>query len=82
VVYGLAVSIDNDSPDATYVQLATILRGKIESGEITGRLPSITDLIQEHGIAKNTVRRAISVLADAGLVVTVPGRGTFTVERK
>ena len=34
-------------------------------------------LVQEFGVARGTVRRAIEVLRDAGLVVTVQGRGTF-----
>jgi DNA-binding GntR family transcriptional regulator len=39
------------------------------------------DLTEATGLAPNTVRRAIKVLADEGLVVTEPGRGTFVAEK-
>ena len=54
-----------------------LLRERIQSGEITDMLPSIMELTEETGLAVGTVRRAIGVLADEGLVVTQPGRGTF-----
>jgi DNA-binding GntR family transcriptional regulator len=78
--YGHAVSIDYQSADPPYRQLAAILRGQIERGELTGTVPSITALIQTYGVAKNTVRKAISVLAEAGLVRVEPGWGTFVTE--
>jgi DNA-binding GntR family transcriptional regulator len=55
----------------------------IESGAIGPRepVPSITYMVQETGLAVGTVRKAISVLIDAGLVYTVPGRGTFVSPR-
>ncbi|MDQ2874249.1 MAG: GntR family transcriptional regulator [Actinomycetota bacterium] len=40
-------------------------------------VPSETSLVQEFGVARGTVRRAIEVLRDEGLVLTVQGRGTF-----
>jgi GntR family transcriptional regulator len=75
--------IDPLAPEPSYVQLATILRGQIESGEIQPRqpLPSITYLVGETGLAVGTVRRAIGVLVDEGLVFTVPGRGTYAAKR-
>jgi DNA-binding GntR family transcriptional regulator len=65
-----------------YRQLADLLRAMITSGEIPphGALPSIPYLRQEHGIAEGTVKKAIRVLKDEGLVVSVPGKGTFVTE--
>lgn len=69
--------INNTDSRHPYVQLADQLREGIASGEIKDVLPSITELMQETGLAINTVRRAIGILAEEGLVYTVPGRGTF-----
>jgi GntR family transcriptional regulator len=71
------VEIDPTSPVHTYVQLADLLRARIRSGEITDVLPSLMELTEATGLAAGTVRRAIGVLIDEGLVRTVPGRGTF-----
>ena len=76
------MQIDQTSPEHPYLQLAGLLRTDIESGEITSRLPSITKLTEETGLAVGTVRRAINILVQEGLVETVPGRGTFVTERR
>lgn len=62
-----------------YVQLAGILRRMIESGELPVRapLPSESYLQQQHGVSRGTVRAAVGILRDEGLVVTIGGRGTF-----
>jgi DNA-binding GntR family transcriptional regulator len=62
-----------------YIQLADMLREQIQAGDIEpGRpLPSQRTLIQEHGLARGTVARAIALLVDEGLVVIVPGKGAF-----
>ena len=62
-----------------YQQLAALLRARIESGEFPprSRIPSLRQLEAEYDVAPMTVRRAIQVLVDEGLVVTYPGRGTF-----
>lgn len=41
------------------------------------RLPTEDELIQQFGVSRITVRRAVQNLAARGLVVTKPGRGTF-----
>jgi DNA-binding GntR family transcriptional regulator len=74
-----AVDIDPSSPEHPYRQLAARLRERIRSGEIISQLPSLTDLTSQTGLATGTVRRAIAVLADEGLVRKVPGRGSFVV---
>lgn len=79
--YGAAVTIDYDSATPPYQQLAAILRARIEAGEITSRLPGEKTLQQEFGMALATVRKAVKVLRDEGLVRTVPGWGTYVTER-
>lgn len=69
--------ISEDDPRLPWVQLADALRERISSGELTGRLPSEKDIQQETGLAPMTIRKAVRLLRDEGLVVTVPGRGTF-----
>ena len=71
------VRINETSPEHPYMQLAAILRQQIQSGEITDRLPSYTQLTEQHGVAPNTVRRAIQILKDEGLIITRQGRGMF-----
>ena len=62
-----------------YAQLAALLRARIQSGEFPprSRIPSLRQLEAEYDVAPMTVRRAIQVLVDEGVVVTRPGRGTF-----
>ena len=75
----MIVKIDPRSPEHPYQQLARQLRERIESGEITSQMPSITELTAQTGLAVGTVRRAIDILVNEGLVQTVPGRGTFVI---
>jgi GntR family transcriptional regulator len=74
--------IDPDLPVARWVQLADILRARIHSGELTGRLPSELTLQQEYGVARNTVRHAMRQLQDEGLVEIVPAVGAFVRKNK
>ncbi|MBF6055786.1 GntR family transcriptional regulator [Streptomyces eurocidicus] len=37
-------------------------------------------LVELYGVARNTVRSALSVLRESGLVYTVPARGTYVCE--
>ena len=69
--------VDPGSPVLAYVQLANDLARRIEAGELTGRLASERDLATEYGVAYGTVRRAMELLRERGLVQSVHGRGTF-----
>jgi len=77
--YGDLVPVDHDAETPLWLQLANILRTQIQSGQLQpGRImPSETTLMQEHGLARGTVRKAIDALVDEGLVNKVQGRGTF-----
>lgn len=71
--------IDHEGPVTPYRQLAEILRARIRRGDwAEGRpIPSETRLVQEYGLARSTVRRAIAVLVEDAVVWTVQGRGTY-----
>jgi len=73
------MSVDHDAPEPVYQQIAAILRARIESGELAPRrpIPSESTLMQEFGVARETARKAVRLLADEGLVFTVQGRGTY-----
>jgi DNA-binding GntR family transcriptional regulator len=72
-------SVDPDSATPVYVQVAEILRARVESGELLPDrpVPSEAQLQQEFGIARGTARKGIALLREEGLVVTVRGRGSF-----
>jgi GntR family transcriptional regulator len=75
--------VDKYADEPLYVQLATILRRRIESGELArlDPLPSESTLTQEHDVSRDTVRRATAVLRDEGLVFTIAQRGTYVGPR-
>jgi GntR family transcriptional regulator len=72
--------LDPDLPVPLWQQLAGLLREKITSGEITGRVPSAKTLAQEHGVSHRTSEHALRTLRDEGLIVAVFGRGYFVVK--
>ena len=78
-VADVPIKIDRMSEVPTYRQLANELRRLIRTGQLKSgdRLPSIHELMAETGLAQNTIRSAVAVLREEGLVVTAPGRGVF-----
>jgi DNA-binding GntR family transcriptional regulator len=60
-------------------QVADILTARIESGEWRKRdwLPSETTLTQELGVSRDTLRRALKLMQEAGLIDSRRGRGWF-----
>jgi GntR family transcriptional regulator len=75
------VNIDPDSPEHPYVQLAGLLREGIRAGEIGPRVPSIMELADVTNLSAATVKRALGLLRDEGVIFSVPGRGTFVTGR-
>jgi GntR family transcriptional regulator len=76
------VRIDHEADEFPYLQLARLLRERIASGEYPpGRaIPSVERIRQETGLAVKTIRRAIGLLEEEGLVVVRPGWGTFVAK--
>jgi GntR family transcriptional regulator len=71
--------IDPSGPELIYVQVADRITAQIESGHLApgARLPAERDLAAEFGVSYDSVRRAMELLRERGLIVTVHGRGTF-----
>lgn len=66
-----------------YGRLAALFREKMASGEwdVGQRLPNVADLAKMHGVSPVTVRGAIGLLADDGLIFSRQGRGTFVTNQ-
>ncbi|WP_062211418.1 GntR family transcriptional regulator [Streptomyces sp. NBRC 109706] len=67
---------------ATARGIADRLRERIVSGELApgDRLPGEPALVREHGVAKETARRALTLLVTEGLAVRRQGSGTYVRE--
>lgn len=64
-----------------YLQVADDLASRIQAGEFPfdAALPVRADLRLEYGVGEMTVRHALAVLADRGMVRPMPGRGTIVI---
>ena len=69
--------VDPFGREHAYVQVANDVARRIKAGEITRKLPAERALADEYGVAYVTVRHAMQVLREQGLIVTIHGRGTF-----
>ena len=74
-----SLNIDRNSYEPAYAQVARLLKQQISSGEFRkgSKLPSEADICRDFEVSPMTVRRAINVLADQGVITTVQGKGTF-----
>lgn len=78
------MTVDHEAPEPVYQQIAAILRAQIDAGELVPNraIPSESTLMQRYGVARETARKAVRVLAGEGLVYVVQGRGAYVTERK
>jgi DNA-binding GntR family transcriptional regulator len=86
VFYGCLVTledkrdrIDHAGRKLVWRQVADDIRADIEAGKIPAgaRMASETELVEQYGVSRVTVRRAIKELADDGILDVVHGRGTY-----
>jgi GntR family transcriptional regulator len=72
-------TVDRGSQQKLYVQLYSIIKGKIEKGEwLSGaQIPTEDELCRAYDVSKATVRLAISELARDGYLNRQQGKGTF-----
>ena len=80
----MPIRVDRSSPVPLYFQVAQHLEQMIESGELPmgTRLENETDLADQLGLSRQTMRRAIEYLVGRGLLVRKRGIGTQVVHAK
>jgi DNA-binding GntR family transcriptional regulator len=82
--FGPDDEIDYDGPVTPYRQLAAILKARVARGDWQPNraIPSEARLVQEYGPARTTVRRAIALLVEEGVLFVVPQRGTYVAKQQ
>lgn len=71
------------SPVPLYIQVASVMRRRLERGEWHpgAKIPTLVELEREFQVARVTVRQAVDILRDEGLLRSQQGRGTFAAEK-
>jgi DNA-binding GntR family transcriptional regulator len=71
--------LDPDDPRPPYQQLSNRLRAAIDAGDYQPgqQLPSHQRLADTYGVAVGTVKRALAVLREQGLITTRHGMGSY-----
>ncbi len=64
---------------ARYLQLAALFRNKIIAGDwrVGARIPNVADLADEFTVARGTIREALGVLEQEGLIERFRAKGSF-----
>lgn len=75
---------DKKSSQPLHIQLERLLLQKIESGVycVGDALPKEMELVEQYGVSRITVRRALQSLTDAGYLKRIKHKGTFVQPRK
>lgn len=68
-----------DPGEYVWKQVADVIRQRIKDGQYRPRrpIPSEIRLAEELGVAKGTIRKAVAHLREAGILYTLPQKGTF-----
>lgn len=76
-------SIDRTSEIPYYLQLSRMVERAIDGGTFKpgDRLPGETELCNDYGLARSTVRETLRHLSDQGRIKLVPRRGAFVLEQ-
>ncbi|OYW10231.1 MAG: phosphonate metabolism transcriptional regulator PhnF, partial [Acidiphilium sp. 37-67-22] len=76
------MTIERKPGEALWSQIAEALAGEIAAGAYRDdpRLPTETLLAARFGVNRHTIRRALVELANAGLIRTEHGRGSFAAD--
>jgi DNA-binding GntR family transcriptional regulator len=76
------MTVNPDAPEPLYQQLAAVLRAQIRHGDYNGKpLPSVRALRETYDLGEHAVTHALSVLAEEGLIYSVPRRGYYVTRQ-
>ena len=66
-----------------YIQVASVMRRRIETEQWRPgtKIPTLVELEREFQVARVTVRQAVDILREEGLLRAQQGRGTFAAEK-
>jgi GntR family transcriptional regulator len=66
-----------------YIQVASVMRRRIETKQWPPgkKIPTLVELEREFQVARVTVRQAVDILREEGLLRSQQGRGTFAAEK-
>ncbi len=71
--------MNSNLPLPKYHQIYLVLREQLIDGAYRDGLPGDFSLMHQFGVARITVRKALSQLVDEGLIIREPGKGTRAV---
>ncbi len=69
--------INRNSIRHAYEQAADVIAARIAAGTYIAKLPKERDLAEEFGVSYVTLRHAMAILRERGLIVSIHGRGTY-----
>ncbi len=74
--------IDRNIPVPAYYQLKQLLKEQIQNGELPpgGKIPTEEELCAYYNLSRTPVRQALKDLVVEGLLLRMPGRGTFVAQ--
>ncbi len=73
--------IDRELPIPLYYQLQNILLQQVKSCSPGDELPSAREIMEEYGVSRITVQRALNELVREGYINRQPGKGNFVAKK-
>ncbi len=72
-------TVNENSPQPLYVQVREDLRRLLGNGDYKPHdcLPSEAKLVAQYGVSRITIRQALRDLTTEGLIISLPGKGSF-----
>ena len=72
--------LDRNSPIPLYYQIYNFLSEKIKNPEMVGsKIPSEETLMNFFGVSRDTIRKALQLLKQEGVIESIPGKGTKVI---
>lgn len=69
----------NSANQPLYLQIQAMLKQKIEQGELKpgDQIPTEADLVDQFNVSRVTIKNAMKILVDDGLIYRIAGKGSF-----